>query len=70
MDTLLVAFDQVASLPVLVALVAGSLLGIIIGAIPGLGPGVAGQPRSNDGVAWDSQVSAGRGIVTRRDHNR
>ncbi|MCB1408520.1 MAG: tripartite tricarboxylate transporter permease [Rhodobacteraceae bacterium] len=41
MDTLLVAFDQVASLPVLVALVAGSLLGIIIGAIPGLGPGVA-----------------------------
>ena len=35
------AFEQVATLPMLAALVAGSLLGIIIGAIPGLGPGVA-----------------------------
>ncbi|MEZ5801549.1 MAG: tripartite tricarboxylate transporter permease [Nitratireductor sp.] len=41
LDSLRVAVEQVAQLPVLVSLVAGSLLGIIIGAIPGLGPGVA-----------------------------
>jgi len=41
MDTLLLALEQVATLPMLAALVAGSFLGIVIGAIPGLGPGVA-----------------------------
>lgn len=41
LEQLSVAFDQVATLPMLLALVCGSLLGIIVGALPGLGPGVA-----------------------------
>lgn len=36
-----IAFEQVMTLTVLICLVCGSFLGIIIGAIPGLGPGVA-----------------------------
>lgn len=36
-----VAFEQVMTVSVLVALVGGSFLGIVIGAVPGLGPGVA-----------------------------
>lgn len=35
------AFEHVMTLTVLLALVSGSFLGILIGAIPGLGPGVA-----------------------------
>ena len=35
------AYEQVMTLSVLLALVGGSFLGIVIGAVPGLGPGVA-----------------------------
>ena len=41
LENLSVAVDQVLTIPVLAALAGGSLLGVIMGAIPGLGPGVA-----------------------------
>ncbi len=40
-ENLLQGFDAVTQLPVLLCLFAGSLIGIIVGAIPGLGPAAA-----------------------------
>lgn len=37
----LIGFGALASLPVVLALLAGSMLGIVVGILPGIGPGVA-----------------------------